>query len=320
MSDAEQVRRFAIVVIGSSDDTLERLHNDLDEITGGAIEIVVATSAQSGEALVLDLVGAGVSLPLVIVEDGLVDPSGPELLLRFHDRPELEPTRKVLLTPRPSLNDVDTAFRRGALHGMLSEPWSRDGLLRQVRSHLARWLHDIAPDDVDRFAALVSEDVLARAARSSEESRRVGDRRIDDEDEPFLLDDDLTSRSLHDAWVARIDNALGHPPRLVLAAGAVLIEEGDDVGGVYVILDGAVRLTRRSEIGDLVVHDSPFGGIVGLLSLTQRQRAFLHLQGGDASGRHPAHPWPARRRGRKGTRPRRARHAGARRLVGRAPA
>ncbi len=266
--------RYAIVVVGRNRDRLTGLRTALLNLIENGIEVEVALSVGEAWAVIDGLVEADVAVPLVFVEDELSDQSGPDFLVALHAHAVLESSRKVLLTPQPSLRDVDIALRRGAVHGMLTQPWTKDGLERQVRSHLARWFIDNHDSMDDRFAGLVSDAALAQAERSSEQFRHIDG--TDASGPPhFLLDDLDPGGSLHDALVLAIDRALGHPPRLVLAAGAVLIQEDEDVGGVYVILDGTVQLTHRSLIGDLVVHDRSFGGIIGLLSLAQRRHAFL---------------------------------------------
>lgn len=268
-------RRYAAVVVGRDREQLRQLQSALRRLVSGPIEVASASSAVEARSRIAELVEAGVRIPLVFVEDELEDTTGPVFLVELQEDPVLESSRKVLLTRRPSLRDVDVALRRGALHGMVTEPWTEDGLSRQVHSHLARWFVDNDAGMLEAVADIVSESAVERAMRSSEEFRRTEELEPGSGSPHFLLDDLGNEDTLHDVLVRAIDRALGHPPRLVLAAGVVLIEEDEDVGGVYVILEGTVQLTHRSEIGDLVVHDQSFGGIVGLLSLAQRRQAFL---------------------------------------------
>ena len=267
--------RYAIVVVGSDRHRLDELRSALLDLTAGELEVHVTFSAGDARTMIGELVDSGVKIPLVFVEDDLPDDTGTAFAVELQEHSLLGSSRKVLLTKRPSLRNLELALRHGALHGMLTEPWTHDGLERQVRSHLARWFIDNDAGMVERFSDLVSETALARAEESSEQYRHIDKSEQSVSLHHFLLDEPDTDGSLHDAMVQTIDRALGHPPRLVLAAGAVMIEEGEDVGGVYVILDGTVKLTHRSEVGEIVVHDQSFGSIVGLLSLAKRRRAFL---------------------------------------------
>ncbi len=267
--------RYAIVVVGRDQVRLDELRSALVDLTDGEFEVRLADSAESARALFGTLERESVRIPLVFVEDELPDMTGTAFVVELHEGEQLHASRKVLLTRRPSLRNVDIALRHGALHGMLTEPWTDDGLERQVRSHLARWFIDNEAGMVDRLGDLVSDAALQRAEQSSEQFRLIESLEETGSSQHFLLDNFDADESLHDVLVQAIDRSLGHPPRLVLAAGAVLIEEGEDVGGVYVILDGTVQLTHQSDIGNIVVHDRSFGSIIGLLSLAQRRRAFL---------------------------------------------
>ena len=57
-----------------------------------------------------------------------------------------------------------------------------------------------------------------------------------------------------------------------------MIEAGDDVGGIYVVLEGSVRLTSRTEQGERILHEGSTGPIVGLLSLATHRRAMLECR------------------------------------------
>ncbi|MDY7100863.1 MAG: ATP-binding protein, partial [Actinomycetota bacterium] len=96
-------------------------------------------------------------------------------------------------------------------------------------------------------------------------------------DRHVLLAPKLDEGELEQRFVAALDRALGHPPRLRVSAGSVLLEQGRDVGGIYVILDGQVRLIRHREDRERIVHEAA-GPIVGLLSLATQRRAFLEVR------------------------------------------
>ncbi|MCB0972555.1 MAG: cyclic nucleotide-binding domain-containing protein, partial [Acidimicrobiales bacterium] len=85
------------------------------------------------------------------------------------------------------------------------------------------------------------------------------------------LDDDEAERRV----VAAIDRFLGHPPRLRVAAGTVLLQQGSDVGGIYLVLDGEVALRRHA--GGVEDTQESAGPIVGLLSLATRRRASFEV-------------------------------------------
>jgi signal transduction histidine kinase len=78
--------------------------------------------------------------------------------------------------------------------------------------------------------------------------------------------------------VELLDRCLGHPARIRVAPGTIMIEEGEDVGGIYVVIEGRVQLTSHAQAGRKVMHEESTGAIVGLLSLASRRRALLRCR------------------------------------------
>src|SRR5690606_20035658 len=178
--------------------------------------------------------------------------------------PALRPTRKVLLTSRPSLHDVDEALKQGAVHGMLNRPWTTSGLREHLGAHLGPYLAD-HPDLRERFA-----DLLDAAPSGADRPRPTAP----PDPGSLLLDPTIDDRQVEQLVVEALDDALGRPPRLRVAPGTILIEEGEDVGGIFVVLEGEVALTRHGDGGAHLLHSRSTGPIVGLLSLTGHSRAF----------------------------------------------
>jgi signal transduction histidine kinase len=257
-----------VLAVEGDDDVRAQLVADLEALLDGRAEVEVATDVDQGTARARAAVGDGALLALVIAERTLPGGGGGALLQALHDDPTLRATRKVLLTSRPSLHDVDDALKQGAVHGMLNRPWTRSGLREHLGAHLGPFLSD-HPDLQARFGDLL-------AAVPPEE------RHLDEEALPdpgaLLLDPAIDDRQVERLMVEALDAALGRPPRLRVAPGTVLIEEGDDVGGIYVVLDGEVALSRHADGGAHLLHSRSTGPIIGLLSLTGHSRAFLQCR------------------------------------------
>ncbi|MEZ5297789.1 MAG: ATP-binding protein [Ilumatobacteraceae bacterium] len=99
---------------------------------------------------------------------------------------------------------------------------------------------------------------------------------VHDVDRPHpLLDTSTEDAQLEAHLVDAIDRALRHPPRIRVAPGTTLIEIGADVGGIFVVLDGTVRLNSRTPNGEQILHEQSTGSIIGLLSLASKRRAML---------------------------------------------
>jgi signal transduction histidine kinase len=278
-----------LLVVEEDDDVRAALVGDLTSLVDEAAELVAVTSGEEGLAVARDLVEAGVTVPVVFIERSLPAMSGAELALAMEDDPALAASRRVLVTSRASLADVDAALARGAVHGMLTRPWSATGLRDQLRAQLATYHEEHDPAGLAAYGSLIDDDARARARHRIELRRNApprpgaGGGRGDDVGGGsgqlhVLLAPQLSPEHVERLLVESLDRALGHPPRLALSPGSVLLEQGANVGGIYVILDGEVQFRRRSEAGERVVHQGAAGPIVGLLSLATQSRAFLEVK------------------------------------------
>ncbi len=221
-------------------------------------------------------IAAGGIVPVVFVERTLSSGRGVDVLLDLHEDPDLIAVRKILVTSKASLLDVDEALNRGAVHGMITRPWTRFGLGEQLEAQLATYLVEHAPERVEDFVGLLDGEDLSKAAARVEERKLAPSG--ESESTHLILDHEITNQELEDRLVAALDRALGHPPRLRVGPGTILIEEGDDVGGIYVVLDGTVRLSSKTTTGTRVLHERSTGSIVGLLSLASHRRAMLRCR------------------------------------------
>ncbi|MGK2948793.1 MAG: ATP-binding protein [Acidimicrobiales bacterium] len=244
------------------------LVRDLEELLAGRAAVAVAADADDGLSQAHAAVSDGGLLALVIAERTLPGGGGGALLRALHDEPALRPSRKVLLTSRPSLRDVDDALKQGAVHGMLNRPWTTSGLREHLGAHLRPFLAD-HPDLRPQFA-----DLLSAAPFATDRPRPTAP----PDPGELLLDPTIDDHQVEQLMVEALDEALGRPPRLRVAPGTILIEEGEDVGGIYLVLGGEVALTRHGDGEAHLLHSRSTGPIVGLLSLTGHSRAFLQCR------------------------------------------
>ena len=89
----------------------------------------------------------------------------------MHDDPALSHTRCVLVTQATSLSNVDAALSRGAVHGMLTRPWSRFGLRDQLRAQLSTYHVEHDPDGLDTYGDLIQTGDRARAQHRIDQRR-----------------------------------------------------------------------------------------------------------------------------------------------------
>jgi two-component system NtrC family sensor kinase len=265
-----------ILVVDADDVAGAELAGNVRDFLDGLADVELVPGADEALDAARAIHAVGGLVPLALVDLDFDAHRGADVVVALHRHPQLHATRTVLVTSRASLHDVDKALQLGAVNGMITRPWTQLGLGRLVEAQLATYLVEYAPERLDEFGDLFDEEDLAAALARMEQQRAAPavDRAVA---HPLLgepMDDDQMQRRL----IELLDRCLGHPARLRVAPGTIMIEEGEDVGGVYVVLDGTVRLTSHTQAGETVMHEQSTGAIVGLLSLASHRRALLRCK------------------------------------------
>jgi two-component system, NtrC family, sensor kinase len=90
-----------------------------------------------------------------------------------------------------------------------------------------------------------------------------------------LIDLETDDHTLEELMIADFERALGHLERRAIPPGTVLLEEGQAVDGIHIVLEGRVQLLRRADGGEVLLHDSSTGRIIGLTALARQREAFF---------------------------------------------
>ncbi len=267
--------RMAVLVVASSE-VGRPLATDLRSLLGDLADVEVASGVNEAMRTAEAVLADDGYIPLVLVDLDSAAHRGADVVAALHQHRRLCTTRTVLVASRASLHDVDEALRRGSVNGMIIRPWTDLGLGSLIEAQLATYLVECAPHRLDEFSELIDAADIAAARERSEQQRAAPT--IDATDpHPLLgepMDDDEMTRRL----VELLDRALGHPARIRVAPGTIMIEEGEDVGGIYVVIEGRVQLTSHAQGGRKVMHEESTGAIVGLLSLASHRRALLRCR------------------------------------------
>lgn len=75
--------------------------------------------------------------------------------------------------------------------------------------------------------------------------------------------------------ISALDALLIDPPRKTLQAGETLFRQDDELDGIYILLDGQVKLYQLIDDQEVIFHAQTTGRILGLLALTRRSRSFF---------------------------------------------
>ncbi len=274
LRDSSSSDRFVILCVDDDPAVLESLTRDLESVCGGAMELETCSTAEEALEVARALEKEGADIPLAIVDHVLPGMSGADLLLALHDLPRFRPTRKIFLSGRDSFQDLNRSLTRGAVNAILIKPWTPDALRDAVCLLLTEYFLQNAPGQVDRLANLVDVSQLSTAFVAAQRNlAELGDQ-MRALPLGFRTNLDMSDEEIETAMIEGFDRALGHPERKHYAAGSILLEEDQPVDGIMIRLEGEIELTRRTEKGEVTLLSESAGRIIGLLALSQRQRAF----------------------------------------------
>lgn len=254
-----------VLVVDEDDRERDHLRADLEAVLGTTAAVRTAAGADDAEVEVNRAQAEGALIALVLVDQDLLASAATDLLSRLRTGSSPNATRLVLITDEPSLHAVEPALTHPFVQGLLNRPWSASGLRSMLAAHLLPHLAGRP-----QLAERLDHRERARPAPS------VAGVALDPA--TLLLDHTLDESEVERLMVEVLDEALGRPPRLRLAPGTVLLEEGEHVGGIYVVLEGEVALSRVIDGRVHLQHSRSTGPIVGLLSLTGHERSFHHTE------------------------------------------
>lgn len=265
---------MVILVVDSDPEAGPALVTALSELLGGHARVELVVDGVAAAAAARANSDAATLLPVVFIDGDSEEAS--RTAIELDELPELRRSRNILVTSNPSLGGVDLALRRGAVNGMITRPWTPGGLRAQLTANLATFLVEHAPERMSEFGSLLDDDARDRAERRLAE-RNAATTSLTPST-PLLLDASISDEEVEQRMLRLLDRALGHPPRIRVSAGTVMIESGDDVGGIYILLEGTVKLSSRTPTGERILHQQSTGGIIGLLSLASHRRAMLQCR------------------------------------------
>lgn len=131
---------------------------------------------------------------------------------------------------------------------------------------------------LDHAAAAHGTAVLHRSSPTAEAELAAARSDLRRLQRTFLGDSGLSDDEVEQALITELDRVLRTPPRVVHPPGTILLEEGQSVGGIQIVLSGRVRLFRHVEGRDVIFHSRTAGRIVGLSAMALREPAAFTCQ------------------------------------------
>jgi two-component system, NtrC family, sensor kinase len=249
-----------VVVAGGSDEERRLTSTSLREALGPTVRVgELATRSEGG--IEVTATTEGPEVVVVLADDAPLD----QLLDDLADAGVTPRARTLVVTRRTDHDELSEAVDQRQVDGLLSRPLDAETLAHHVRGLLRRASRrGSGSGTADEASATSRPPVGAGDATGAAVPTRG-----------LLRDLELDDLTLARRLIAALDQALGPRPILRLAAGTRLTHQGEDVNGVFVVRDGSVALDRETSVGRLRLHHASTGPVVGLLSLTQRRRAYF---------------------------------------------
>ncbi|MDN5558904.1 MAG: ATP-binding protein [Ruaniaceae bacterium] len=237
---------LTVFIIGHFDGSAEVA----DALKGYADLREVSTPAEA-----LALVGPDVRVPFFILNSDHLDTSSS--LADLYARPQFSDALNVVLTSRDEHHDLAPAIDAGYLHSLVRTPAKHGTVPEFATSQVHTWMVEHGLDPVP----------IRRSGRQAH-----GESRAD-----LLYDLGESDDELSEQLVSALDSAFSKPrPRIFLPPGVRLTRQGEEVRGVFILIEGKVALTRSTPSEDLLLHHASTGRIIGILSLAGEKQAFFN--------------------------------------------
>ncbi len=269
--------RYVILCISNDASTLHRLARDLQGICGRSIEVKTFTTTPEVSSHAVQLHQDGHHVPLVILDSDLPGSDETALLVTLQQEKLLRSTRSVMLCANDTMPSGEQ-FRTARPTRRLPKPWEYAELRESVQDLVTEYLIELAPTDIQRFADVIDVQDLAEALITSQRDRHVLDTQVKMLQRSFLADLQMSDEEVEQAMLAGIAAAMENPRRVTYPAQSLIIEAGQEVEGISIIVSGRVQMFKRTGDREVVMHSQSAGKIIGLLSLAQRQKAFYSVR------------------------------------------
>jgi signal transduction histidine kinase len=268
---------FLIICADPNPDTRRSLETDIAQLTGDQFDVETHADGESVLSRVGDLTETEQLVPLMIAADSLPDTTGVDLLLEVHRHPRLRGTRKVLLSSDPAMDDVGRAIGKRSLDGILPFPWTMEGLEGMLDGLITEFFIEHAPEDLERIPGVVDVTLLSDAFTAAERRARTTDRQLRRLQRSFLTDRELSDEEVEQQLIDELDAVLLDATRRRVPAGTPILNSGDPVDGIQVLVDGKVKLTRELAGRQVVFHHETAGRIIGLLAVARNRPSFFNV-------------------------------------------
>jgi len=266
---------FVVLCAGGGGENLDALIRALEDLLGRAMSVDGYASAEELRRRARQLAEEEVHVPLIVADDSVCDLDGGNLLLSLHEHEHFRRSAKVLLSGRTSSTDISRLLNLGALNGHIHKPWSLGELRELVLRLVIEYVMTHAPEITEKLPELLDVEALSQSFIAGEHRLEAMDLQLKNVRRGFLAIRELPDAEVESVMMQELRRALpGRQPE-TLAAGTVLLREGEPLDKIWVLLKGRVQLYRRVDDREIVFHSETVGRIIGLLALSYGKSAFF---------------------------------------------
>jgi signal transduction histidine kinase len=246
----ERPAKPVILLVPGPDTTLAK------ELAAQEVEVISVLDSGAVNGVLQE----GIVPVAVIVEDTASHGRGWEVIEQLAGDRRTIGLRRVFVTGAVPPFGVDENMVDAVIH----RPWPPFQMTQLVEGFVA----DALADSEDPLGWVEGAAEADAGAASTLRSMRVLQR-------SFLSDRERSDADVEAEMIAELDRTVGPLPRHTVPEGTVVLEAGQEVSGIRIIIRGRVKLTRRVGDEETMFHSRTSGRVVGITAMARGRPAYF---------------------------------------------
>ena len=265
--------RFVILCVAGASALGGSLRNVVATLTDHQIEVETCADDTGMWRRLGELETEGAQIPMVLAADHVGAIGGLATLEALRANPRTRGVRTLFMTQRPA--DATDAVTAGSIDAVVPVPWNREALEETIDRLLTGYFIERSPEALEQLPEIVDVGLLSHAFTESQERGRSAQQELGEARRGVIAYTDLSDGEVEAAMIEEIDRVLDHPERKVYAKGTLLLESGNHVDGIRIVLDGRLSLFLDVDGEEVPFHVRTVGRILGIFALARHEPAFF---------------------------------------------
>ncbi|MDJ0960470.1 MAG: ATP-binding protein [Acidimicrobiia bacterium] len=265
--------RFVILCAAAESALAGALRSVVDMLTDHQFDVEALFDDEELHQRLDELDEDDIRVPLVLASDRVGEVDGITALAALRHRPSVRGVRTLLVTRR--LDEAGDAVGDGAIDAFVPVPWDQQVLEETIDHLITGYLIEEDPAALEQVPEIVDVELLSHAFTRAEERGRSARVQLEAARRGLLAHTELSDDEVEEAMVREIEAILDHPDPQVYPAGTLLLESGQEVDGITIVLDGQINLSLDVEGTETSFHVRTAGRILGILALAHHEPALF---------------------------------------------